>query len=285
MNTEHDLLRRRARHDQLEGGEPFDENNGLRKEEEDDMWFRGRTHRLWRQRSNGVPNDCGAAGLKLAMLEWSNAWYVSTSLSMTVAFAFLVFKPTARPTWDHQLALYAYLIFTVRAIYLSLSTIISCGFWVQNSAAIPAADYSLFISACTQKDPAKRTNDPGDSILLLFGSLMMAATSLAYIEYGPLGCMIAFLGFLRFVQISGLYAHAWAETLKCYEQKTGAHAETYVTPWGDFGAPTISGFLQSLSASSTGEYWLGELIRAHLSPKDSRHGFDKLREREREEGV
>ena len=230
------------------------------------MLFRRRMHRHWRERSNGT-FDSGASGLKMAMVEWSNLWLVSTALAMTVAFAMLIEGPgmdRADRGLDIQIALYLYLGFTLRAMYLSLYLIVSCALWVQTTTSIPAADFSPFLAACSVKDRPWIT-DPGDYVYVLYGQLLLAATALTYVEYGRIAAGMCGFAFFRFVSLTSSNLDAWQRALSQFEMLLGVPPASYISPWLGYGrgcCGTLAAYWNAVIGPSYGCFLGGGESRA-----------------------
>ena len=200
------------------------------------MLFRRRMHRHWRERSSGT-FDSGSSGLKMAMVEWSNLWLVSTALAMTVAFAMLIEGPKKVPAnepLDMKIAIYIYLGFTLRAMYLSLFLIVSCALWVQNTAGIPASDFSPFLASCSVKE-RPWIADPGDYVYVLYGNLLIAGGALCYVEYGIYAAGMCAFALVRFVTLTSSNLDAWQRALRAFELTIGVPANSYVSPWSNYG--------------------------------------------------
>jgi len=226
-----------ARGEKGEKGESVPQgSNALQMDVEGHMLFRRRMHRHWRERSAGT-FDSGASGLKMAMVEWSNLWLVSTALAMTVAFAMLIEGPgmaKASEGIDVQIATYIYLGFTLRAMYLSLFLIVSCALWVQTTTSIPAADFSSFLASCSVKQ-RPWIADPGDYVYVLYGQLLLAAGAICYIEYGAVAAVMCGFAFLRFVSLTSSNLDAWQRALSDFEKTVGVKPNSYVSPYSGYG--------------------------------------------------
>jgi hypothetical protein len=231
------LLNRRAAQSRVGDSEP---PLLLQQDDENEMTFRRRTHKLWRERSNDASSDRGAEGLKNAIIGWSNSWYVGVSLAMSVSFAMVLFKPNAKDTLDHQIALYMYLGFTLRACYLSLTAITGSAMWVQQASKIPAAQYSKFLRACKMEKPWLL--DAGDIAGPLFGHLMFATVPLCYIEYGYIGLAFASIATVRFVQQHGDVIVAWQTMESQFDAELGVKSGAYASDWGGYGRNGVQGF-------------------------------------------
>jgi len=208
------------------------------------MIFRRRAHKHWRERSAAAPNDKSAEGLKLATIEWSQSWYVGVALAMSVAFAMLLFRPkpmAGEYSLAQQIALYVYLAFTLRACYLSLGIIMSCAMWVQQASAMPAADYSPFLAACTLPEKPY-LDDPGDLVPCLFGQLIIAAVPLCYLEYGLVGLVLALVALYRYLVICARNFYGWQRAMAGFEARLDVPRGTYVSEWGGYGEPTLRGY-------------------------------------------
>lgn len=205
-----------------------------------------------------APNDCGAEGIKNATLEWSHAWYVGVALAMSVAFAMLIFRPArinrdeTHPL-DEQIALYVYLGFTLRACYLSLGILLSCAVWVQQASAVPAADYSKFLAACTL-ETKPYLDDPGDMVPCLFGQLLIAVVPLCYLEYGLLGMCFGLAAFGRYITMCARCFNGWQRAMQGFEARLGVERGTYMADWGGYGAPTWRGQLLCVFHVVVGAY-------------------------------
>lgn len=208
------------------------------------MIFRRRAHKHWRERSAAAPNDRGAEGLKLATIEWSQSWYVGVALAMSVAFAMLLFRPKpmhGEYSSVQQFALYVYLAFTLRACYMSLGIIMSTAMWVQQASAMPAADYSQFLAACTLPEEPY-LDDPGDLTPCLFGQLIIAAVPLCYLEYDLVGLAFGLIALCRYVIMCARNFYGWQRAMAGFEARLHVARGTYVSEWGGYGEPTFRGY-------------------------------------------
>ena len=133
--------------------------------------------------------DSGGAGLKSAMAEFENSWYVAAALAMTVGFAFMTLNPEGKNPGSigDAVAKYAFLLLSLLATINSVLGVWWAGHMLPQVHWHPASRFSKFWFAALNTSMGHGQQFSKISLQ----QLVLALVPLCYLYYGLPGLFIA----------------------------------------------------------------------------------------------
>lgn len=151
-------------------------------------------HRWFRDAQQHADVDAGGEGLKNAVSNFENSWYVAAALTMTVGFAFLMFQPQGQhPDIScgiiscDQVAIY---IFVALSLFGTINSVLGvwwAGHMVPQVSWHPAAYYSKFLSATLNTTLGHSQQFSKIAIK----QLVLALVPLCYLNFGVVGLILS----------------------------------------------------------------------------------------------